>query len=65
MLVLSRKKDETIRIGDHIVIRICQLKGNSVRIGIEAPESVSIKRGELPNWIGELDIHAQPAIANV
>ena len=47
MLVLSRKVNETIQIGDDIEIRILEVKGDTVRIGIEAPKSVDILRGEL------------------
>ena len=52
MLVLSRKKDQSIQIGSDITIRIFQIKGNSVRIGIQAPEEVRILRGELA-WFDE------------
>ena len=48
MLVLSRKVDETIIIGDNISITILQSKGNRVRIGVEAPRNVRVLRGELP-----------------
>ncbi|EAQ80162.1 carbon storage regulator [Blastopirellula marina] len=47
MLVLTRKPGETIRIGDDIVITISQLKGGRVRIGIDAPPEMGIRRGEL------------------
>lgn len=47
MLVLSRKECEEIRIGDDITIRILSIKGNTVRIGFEAPKQVGIVRGEL------------------
>jgi carbon storage regulator len=47
MLVLSRKKGEQIRIGDDIVITIHRVSGNRVSIGIEAPASHRIVRGEL------------------
>ena len=50
MLVLSRKRGQTIHIGNNIVIRICQVKGNTVRIGIEAPEDIGVLRGELAVW---------------
>ena len=48
MLVLSRKAQEQIRIGENITISVLKIKGNSVQIGIEAPREVPILRGELP-----------------
>ena len=48
MLVLSRKPNEEILIGENIKITVLKVKGNTVRIGIEAPQSVKVKRGELP-----------------
>lgn len=47
MLVLSRKKGQSIEIGDGITVTITQIKGNQVRIGIEAPPEVRIHRNEL------------------
>ncbi|WP_456403917.1 carbon storage regulator CsrA [Hydrogenimonas sp.] len=47
MLVLTRKKDEAIRIGDDIVIKIISCDRHGVRIGIEAPGDVTILREEL------------------
>ena len=47
MLVLSRKIGEKIDIGSDIVITVVAVQGNKVRIGIEAPEQVTILRGEL------------------
>ncbi len=47
MLVLTRKRDETIQIGSNIVIRVIKTAKGSVKIGIEAPDSVRIKRGEI------------------
>lgn len=47
MLVLTRKTEEIIRIGHDIRIRIVKIKGNSVRIGIDAPAEVQVLRGEL------------------
>ncbi len=48
MLVLTRKVDEQILIGDDIKITVIRVRGNNVRIGIEAPRSVRVVRGELP-----------------
>jgi carbon storage regulator CsrA len=47
MLVLARKTKETIRIGDQITISVLRIKGNSIRLGIEAPDNVRIVRGEI------------------
>lgn len=44
MLVLSRKRDETIMIGDNIEISIVDIKGDTVRVGINAPRSVAVHR---------------------
>jgi len=47
MLVLSRKAGEAIQIGSDIKIVVSKIEGHQVRIGIEAPMSVSIKRQEI------------------
>lgn len=47
MLVLTRKHQEKIRIGDNITITILKTKGKAVRIGIEAPNDIAVVRGEL------------------
>ncbi len=48
MLVLSRKRGEAIIVGDNIRISIVEVQGNRVRLGIEAPSSVRVRREELP-----------------
>ena len=47
MLVLTRKYQEKIRIGDNITITVLRTKGKAVRLGIEAPAEVPVIRGEL------------------
>ena len=47
MLVLSRKHNETLHIGNDIVITIVRVRGNSVRLGIQASKEVHIMRSEL------------------
>ncbi|MDW0110812.1 carbon storage regulator CsrA [Sporosarcina aquimarina] len=58
MLVLSRKPNETIKIGDNIELRIIEVKGDNVKIGIEAPKSVDILRGELVQSISDTNAEA-------
>src|SRR4029079_10156750 len=53
MLVLSRKQQEQIKIGDQITVTIVRVKGNTVRVGIEAPRDVRVIRGEMPKLDGE------------
>ena len=47
MLVLTRKLQEKIHVGDDITITVVRIKGNTVRVGIEAPSQVRIVRGEV------------------
>lgn len=47
MLVLTRKYQEKIRIGENITITVLRMKGKAVRLGIEAPADVPVVRGEL------------------
>ena len=47
MLVLSRKRNETIIIGDDIRIVVVEIRGDKVRLGIEAPPEVTVHRKEI------------------
>ena len=47
MLVLSRKRDERIVIGDNIVITVVEVRGDKVRLGIDAPSEVPVHRQEI------------------
>ena len=47
MLILSRKLDQKIRIGDNIVLTIIDIKGDQVKIGVEAPNDVKVFRQEV------------------
>jgi len=53
MLVLTRKVGEMLRIGEDIEIKITEISGDKVRIGIEAPAALKILRGELIETIAE------------
>jgi carbon storage regulator len=47
MLVLSRKKNESIVINDDIVITVVEIRGDKVRLGVEAPKEVPVHRNEV------------------
>jgi carbon storage regulator len=47
MLVLSRKQNERIRVGDSVVVTVVRVNGDKVRIGIEAPADMRVLRDEL------------------
>lgn len=48
MLVLSRKINEQIRISDHIVLTVIRLQSGKVKLGIECPHKIKVRRNELP-----------------
>ncbi len=47
MLVLSRQRDQSIVIGDKVVVTIVDIRGDKVRLGIEAPEEIPVHRQEV------------------
>ena len=51
MLVLTRKRNEKIRIGNEIVITVTQIENGKVKLGIEAPAEIRILRSELPEFV--------------
>ena len=58
MLVLTRKLEEKIKIGDNIIINILEIESGSVKIGIDAPREVSIYRMELLEQIKNKNIES-------
>ena len=58
MLVLSRKKDEKLMIGNEIEVQIVKISKDSVRIGIKAPNNVSVHRYEVYQSIREANLAA-------
>lgn len=58
MLVLSRQRDESIIIGDNIVVTIVDVRGEKVKLGIEAPQDVSVHRREVYEAIRRENQHA-------
>ncbi len=53
MLVLSRKLYESILIGDDIVVTVLEIKGTSIKLGIEAPRNITVHRSEVVKRIKE------------
>lgn len=47
MLILSRKKNEAIHIGDDIIITVLDISGDHIKIGIDAPKNIQIYRAEI------------------
>jgi carbon storage regulator len=53
MLVLARKQGQRIMIGNDVILTICEIRGDRVRIGINAPKTVSVHREEIMERIAE------------
>lgn len=47
MLILTRKSGEAIRIGDQVTLKIIEIRGNQVRLGVEAPRELEVHREEI------------------
>ena len=58
MLVLSRQRDESIMIGDNIVVTIVDIRGDKVRLGINAPSEIPVHRQEVYEAIQRESIRA-------
>ena len=53
MLILTRRVGESLRIGDEVSVTVLGIKGSQVRIGVNAPKSVSVHREEVYDRINE------------
>ena len=61
MLVLSRKKNESIIINDNITLTVVEIRGDKVRLGIDAPKEVTVHRREVYEAIqNQSKIHEAP-----
>lgn len=71
MLILTRRVGETVMIGDDVAITVLRVKGNQVRLGVNAPKTVSVQREEIFQRIqqeqvsGEDEREPEPLAATV
>lgn len=61
MLVLARKKNESIVIREDVVVTVVEVRGDKVRLGIEAPKEVKVHRREVYDAIRRAEQQSQPA----
>ncbi|HWP95345.1 MAG TPA: carbon storage regulator CsrA [Syntrophomonadaceae bacterium] len=64
MLVLNRKKGESIMIGENIEIAVIEIQGENIKLGISAPRSVSIYRREIYEEIIQANRQATQKLSN-
>ena len=64
MLILSRRVGESITIGKDIVIKVVEISGNQIRLGIDAPREVRVLREEINNAMKEENRAAAAAFGN-
>jgi carbon storage regulator len=57
MLILTRRIGETLMVGDEVSVTVLGIKGNQVRLGINAPKNISVHREEIFNKIKENGSH--------
>jgi carbon storage regulator len=55
VLILTRRIGETVMIGDDVTVTVLRVKGNQVRLGVNAPKTVSVQREEIFNRIKHED----------
>ncbi len=73
VLVLARKLDESIVISDNIIVKVVSIENGVVKLGIDAPEEISIMRSELLEQVkeqnisaaGKIDLHELTELSNI
>ena len=64
MLVLTRKPGERILIGDDIVVTILDVRGDGIRVGVDAPRGIKIQREEILRAVTESNVAATQSTAD-
>ncbi len=62
MLILTRKHNESIMVGDDIEIVVLEIKGEQIKLGVKAPDNIRVYRGEVYK---EIQIENREAAANI
>ncbi|MFT3905966.1 MAG: carbon storage regulator CsrA [Steroidobacteraceae bacterium] len=62
MLILTRRVGETVMIGDEVSVTVLRVKGNQVRLGVNAPKSVSVQREEIFQRIQQENAASVPSV---
>ncbi|MEW6698711.1 MAG: carbon storage regulator CsrA [Bacillota bacterium] len=65
MLILSRKKNQSIHIGENIVVTILDVSGENIKIGIDAPKNIQVYRSEVLKAIQEENKQAASTKINI
>ena len=63
MLILTRRVGETVMIGDDVTVTVLGVKGNQVRIGVNAPKEIAVHREEIFERIKREEQHNLPRVA--
>ncbi|MBR9813441.1 carbon storage regulator CsrA [bacterium] len=61
MLILTRRVGETVMIGDDVTVTVLGVKGNQVRLGVNAPRDVAVHRQEIYDRIKDEDTETEPS----
>lgn len=61
MLILTRRVGETVMIGDNVTVTVLGVKGNQVRLGVNAPRDVAVHRQEIYDRIRDEDVEKEPS----
>jgi carbon storage regulator len=61
VLILTRRVGETVMIGDEVTVTVLRVKGNQVRLGVNAPKSISVQREEIFHRIKRENTEPQPS----